>query len=318
MTRNESQAECRERLERRASLKRLLLAALAPGALFASGLRAEQPAPANPLRVVASFSILADMVREIGGNAVEATSLVAPDSDAHIFEPSPADAQRLARADLVVVNGLGFEGWMQRLVRASGYRGMLVVASKGVTSRTLGKQIDPHAWQNLANAAIYTDNIRDGLVAKLPAQRAAIEQRAAAYRSRIETLDRLTHARFNELPAERRRVITSHDAFGYFGDAYQVRFIAPLSWNTDSEASASDVARLIRQIKGDAVSALFIENITDPRLLRRIAGEAGVKIGGTLYSDALSSASGPASTYLDLMAHNADTLLAAMRPPSGR
>ncbi|MDB5998649.1 MAG: putative metal transporter, metal-binding protein [Rhizobacter sp.] len=307
-----------KRLQRRASLKRLLLAALAPTALFASGFAAAQPAPTNPLRVVASFSILADMVREIGGNAVEVTSLVAPDSDAHIFEPSPADAQRLARADLVVVNGLGFEGWMERLVRASGYRGALVVASKGVTPRTLGKQVDPHAWQNLANAAIYADNIRDGLIAKLPAQRAPIEQRAAAYRSRIETLDRLTHARFNELPAERRRVITSHDAFGYFGDAYQVRFIAPLSWNTDSEASASDVARLIRQIKGDAVSALFVENITDPRLLRRIAGEAGVKVGGTLYSDALSSASGPASTYLDLMAHNADTLRAAMQPPSGR
>jgi zinc/manganese transport system substrate-binding protein len=315
MTRNDLQAEL---IERRAGLKRLLLAALAPGALFASSLRAEQPAPVFPLRVVASFSILANMVREIGGNAVEVTSLVAPDSDAHIFEPSPADAQRLARADLVVVNGLGFEGWMERLVRASGYRGALVVASKGVTPRTLRKQVDPHAWQNLANAAIYTDNIRDGLIARLPAQRAAIERSAAGYRSRIETLDRLTHARFNELPAERRRVITSHDAFGYFGDAYQVRFIAPLSWNTDSEASASDVARLIRQIKGDAVSALFVENITDPRLLRRIAGEAGVKIGGTLYSDALSSASGPASTYLDLMAHNADTLRAAMQPPSGR
>ncbi|MDB5820363.1 MAG: putative metal transporter, metal-binding protein [Rhizobacter sp.] len=282
-------------------------------AVAASGLLSAPARSAEaPLRVVATFSILADMARTIGGDAIEAASLVQPDSDAHVFEPSPADAQRLARAQLVIVNGLGFEGWMDRLVRASGYRGPIVVASSGVEPRQLGSHADPHAWQNLANGRLYADNITRAIAAAVPSKATAIQARGLAYAKRIGELDASARQRFGALPAGRRRVMTSHDAFGYFGQAYGVRFVAPLSWNTDSEASAADVARLIRQIRGDGASALFVENITDPRLLQRIASESGVAVGGTLFSDALSKPGTQADTYLAMMSHNIDSLLDAL------
>ncbi len=274
-----------------------------------------QAADAQALRVVATFSVLADMVREVGGPAVEVMSLVGPDADAHVFEPTPRDAQRVARAQLIVANGLRYEGWIERLIAASGYRGKVVVASDGVAPRQTGRDgIDPHAWQDLAHAKRYVANIRAALVAAAPQHGAGIELRAADYLRRIDALDRETRARIARLPAERRRVITAHDAFGYFAEAYGIEFIAPRGWTTGSEPSAEAVARIVRQVREQRAAALLVENISDPRLVERIAREARVNVGGSLYSDALSAPGTAADTYLRLFAHNVDTLVAALAP----
>ena len=268
---------------------------------------------ARPLRVVASFSILADLLRNIGGDAVEIVTLVGPNADAHVFEPSPADAKHLADAEIVVVNGLGFEGWLDRLVRASGYRGPVVVASAGVAARKLGAAPDPHAWQDLSLARRYVLNLRDALAQARPAQAGAFEQRAAQYTEQLTALDAQVRKAFDAIPKPQRRVITSHDAFGYFGAAYGIEFLAPQGMSTDSEASAAAVAHLIEQIRRQGVHAVFVENITDPRLVERIAREGGAVLGGRLYSDALSLPGTEADTYLKLFAHNAAALAAGMR-----
>lgn len=286
------------------------LGSAALAALHPLALRAQAPAP----RVVASFSILADMAQELAPAGVQVTALVGPDSDAHVYEPSPADGRRLAQADLVLVNGLGFEGWIERMVKVSGYRGPLAVASKGIQPRSGGHHdTDPHAWQDLALARRYAANISGALAQRWPGQRDEIARRNAEYVARIDQLDARVREWLGAVPRAQRRVITSHDAFGYFGAAYGVDFLAPQGWNTHSEPSAAAVARLIRQIKKDGVRAIFIENISDPRLVERIAREGGVRIGGTLYSDALSKPDGPAATYLQLVEHNARSLAAALQ-----
>jgi zinc/manganese transport system substrate-binding protein len=296
------------------SINPLVSRRFALAALLALPLAARPQAP--PLRVVASFSLLADMAREVGGDAVQVSALVGPDADAHVFAPTPADAQRLAQADLVLVNGLGFEGWIDRLVRAAGYRGAVVVASAGITPRQGGRHADPHAWQSLVHAQRYAENIRAAIAQARPAAAAAVNARAADYTRRLAALDTSIRTRLAAVPAADRVVVTSHDAFGYFAEAYAVRFRAAQGWNTSSEASAADVAQLVRQLKAQRVRALFVENISDPRLLERIAREAGARLGGTLYSDALSAPGTPAGSYLGMMSHNADTLLAALQPGS--
>ena len=272
----------------------------------------------RPLRVVASFSILADMLRNVGGSDVDVAALVGPDADAHVFEPRPADARRLAEADLVAVNGLGFEGWIERLVAASGYRGRVVVASEGITPRRVGTVADPHAWQDLGHARRYVLNLRDALVRARPAQAVAFQARAARYLEQIADLDAEVRRSLDGVPKERRRVITSHDAFGYFAIAYGVEFLAARGRNTGSEPSAADVARLIDQIRAQRVGAILVENITDPRLLERIAREAKATLGGRLYSDALSAPGTEADTYLKLFAHNAGMIARTLKQASGR
>ena len=267
----------------------------------------------RPLRVVASFSILADLLRNVGGDAISVSTLVGPNADAHVFEPSPADARRLADAELVVVNGLGFEGWLGRLVKASGYRGPLVTASAGIAPRNLGSVPDPHAWQDLAHARRYVMNLRNALARARPAAADVCQQNAAHYIARIDALDADVRKTLASIPKEQRRVITSHDAFGYFGAAYGVEFLAPQGLSTDSEASAAAVARLIDEIRRQDVRAVFVENITDPRLVERIAREGHVTVGGGLYSDALSPPGTEADSYLKLFAHNAATIAAALR-----
>jgi zinc/manganese transport system substrate-binding protein len=275
---------------------------------------------ADKLKAVASFSILGDMVRNVGGDRVEVTALVGPDGDAHVYEPTPADAKNLAAAKILFVNGLGFEGWMDRLENSSGFKGKLVVASKGVQPRQMveeegGKSeeiTDPHAWQSLANGKLYVANIRDGLIAVDPDGKATYEANAAKYLDQITAEETAVQVALGKLPVERRKIITSHDAFGYFGAAYGIEVIAPEGVSTESEASAQDVAKIIRQIKAEKVPAVFMENIADHRLLDQIARETGAKIGGTLYTDALSPHSGPAGTYLDMFRSNVETLTAAL------
>jgi zinc/manganese transport system substrate-binding protein len=283
------------------------------------------------------------MVKQVGGDRVEIVTLVGPDSDAHVFDPTPADAKKLAGADIFFVNGLGFEGWMERLEKSSGFKGRIVVASKGVKPLTMSEEeghhhgdeakdehehevhakdedhddeaeevTDPHAWQNLANGKLYVANIRDGLIAADPDGRAIYEANAAKYLDQIAKEDQAVKAALAVLPEARRKIITSHDAFGYFGAAYGLEIIAPQGVSTESEASAQDVAKIIRQIKADKIPAVFIENITDHRLLDQIARDTGAKIGGALYSDALSQPGGPAPTYLDMFRHNIEVLTAAL------
>jgi len=288
-------------------MRRALLASLALPALPALA-----PAQTAPLKVVASFSLLADMVAVVGGDAVAVHALVGRDADAHAFTPAPADAQRLAQAGLIVVNGLGFEGWIDRLVRASGSKAPVLVASQGITVRRVGGLVDPHAWQSLVAAQRYVENIRAALAAARPAQAAGINARAAAYAQQLAALDTQVRARLAAIPAGERKLVTSHDAFGYLAETWGLDMRAAQGWTTAGEASAADVARLIRQLRAQKVRALFVENISDPRLIERIAREAGARVGGTLYSDALSPPGTPADSYLKLMAHNAETLLAAL------
>jgi len=271
---------------------------------------------AHKIKAIASFSILGDMVSQVGGDRVDVIALVGPDGDAHVYEPTPADAKNLAAANILFVNGLGFEGWMDRLEKSSGFKGKVVVASTGVTPRQMvedeKKITDPHAWQSLANGKLYVANMRDGLIAVDPEGKAIYETNAAKYLDEIVKEETVVKETLAKLPEERRKIITSHDAFGYFGAAYGLEVIAPEGVSTESEASAKDVAKIIRQIKAEKVPAVFMENITDHRLLDQIAKETGAKIGGTLYTDALSQPSGPAGTYLDMFRNNIETLSEAL------
>ncbi|WP_374427326.1 metal ABC transporter substrate-binding protein [Ideonella dechloratans] len=270
-------------------------------------------ATAQPLRIVASFSILGDMARQVAGPLAEVHTLVGPGGDAHVFEPRPADAQKLAQADLVVLNGLHLEGWMDRLIQASGFKGRRVVASDGVTPRLLDGHPDPHAWQSLRLAAIYVRNIQSALKAARPQQAARIDQLAGRYLADIQALDTRVRAQIGALTPAQRRAVTTHDAFGYFAAEYGVTWLAPQGWTTAEEVSAKDVARVVRELRAQHVRALFLESAGDPRLMQQIAREAGVRIGGELYADTLSPPGGPADTYLHLFEHNVRTMLQAMR-----
>jgi zinc/manganese transport system substrate-binding protein len=281
-------------------------------------LMAAGPAVAqDKLKVLATFSILGDFVRNVGGDRIEVATLVGPNSDAHVYAPAPADAKKVADAKVVFTNGLGYEGWMSRLVKASGTKAPLVVATKGVKERKAAGGhghggADPHAWQSVANAKVYVANIRDALVAADPAGKAAYEANATAYLDKLDTLDKDVKAAVAAIPADRRKVISTHDAFGYFQQAYGVEFIAPQGVSTEAEPSARDVARIITQVKKQKIPAVFLENITDARLMQRIAQESGARIGGKLYSDALTDEKGDAPTYIELMRHNVKTLSAAL------
>lgn len=287
---------------------------LGSAALAAAGPLVVQAQAARP-QLVCSFSILADMAQELAPAGIQVTALVGANADAHVYQPSPADAKRLGQADLVVVNGLAFEGWIERMIKAAGYRGTVVVASQGIQPRSGGHRhgADPHAWQDLALARRYVQNLEAAFAARWPEQRDEITRRGADYLARIDALDRQVREWLSAVPRARRRVITSHDAFGYFGAAYGVDFLAAQGWSTHSEPSAAAVAALVRQIKKEGVRAVFIENISDPRLIERIAREGGARVGGTLYSDALSLADGPAATYLRMMEHNARSVATALQ-----
>lgn len=308
------------------------------------GLSLTAPAPAwsaeAPIPVVATFSILGDMVERIGGDRVAVTTLVGAHGDAHVYHPTPADARAVSQAQILVFNGLAFEGWLDRLVEASGFGGVRVVATDGIRPIRLEDDedrhddhakddhdhaarddhadehdhgaFDPHAWQNLANAVIYVDNITAALAKADPANASAYYGNRAAYVAEIEALDAKIRKIVEGLPEDRRTIVTAHDAFGYFSETYGLRFVAPTGVSTESDPSAADVAALIRQIREEGIEAVFVESITDQRLLEQIADETGASIGGTLYSDALSGPDGPASTYLDMMRHNVEMLAGAL------
>jgi len=274
-------------------------------------------AQAKPIEAVASFTVIADMVQNVGGDHVHVTSLIGPNGDPHAYEPTPNDAQALKRANLVFVSGLHLEGWLDRLIKASGYQGQPVVLSNGIKTRSMeedGKRItDPHAWNSAANGVVYVRNIISALQKADPANASDYQAKGEQYIQQLEQLDAYARAQVQAIPSDKRKVLTSHDAFGYFGDAYGVTFLSPLGFSTETEASASDVAKLIKQIKQEHVSTYFFENSSDPRLVKQIADASGAQPGGELYVESLSPADGPAPTYAQMFRYNVDKLTAAMK-----
>jgi zinc/manganese transport system substrate-binding protein len=281
----------------------LLLALLSATPAWAAPDRAE-----GKMKVVTTFSILGDLVREVGGDAIEVTTLVGPDSDAHTYQPKPADARALAGARVLVSNGLGFEGWIDRLAEAAGFKGRRVVASAGAPADS-----DPHCWQDVACARRYVANIADGLAAADAANAPLYRTRAAAYDRKLATLDAWIRREIASVPEAQRQAITGHTSFRYFARAYDVRFSAPAGYSTDSEPTARDVANLIRQVRAQKIKALFIENMTNPAMVAEIARDSGASVGPRLYSDALSRPDGPAPTYEAMMRHNVTALVAGMQ-----
>ncbi len=301
-------------------------------------LTAALPAAAEPIKVVASFSIIGDFAKNVGGDRIALTTLVGPDGDAHVYEPRPADAAAMSGADVVLVNGLHFEGFLQRLVEASATKAAVVELAKGVETLAVTDDehphegehedeahaaeeahghhhhgdTDPHAFQSIANAKVYVKNIADAFCAADAAGCDAYKANAATYSGQLDALENEVKAAVASIPADKRTVITSHDAFGYFQHEYGITFLAPEGISTEAEASAADVAKLIEQIRHDKASAIFVENITNQRLIEQISNETGLKIGGTLYSDALSAEDGPAATYVDMMKNNVDTIKGAI------
>ena len=274
---------------------------------FASPVR-----PADALEVVASFSIIGDFVKNVGGDRVNVTTLVGPNGDVHVYAPAPADAKKIADAKLLVINGLGLEGWLPRLLQSSGGKAPITVATNGIAPLRLGSDADPHAWQSVANAKIYVANISDALVAADPGDAEAFRANAARYAAELDALDREVRAAVAQIPPAHRKVISTHDAFGYFASAYGIDFIAPSGVSTEAEPSARDVAKIISQIKSAKIPAVFLENFGDPRLVSRMAAETGAKVGGTLFSDSLTDEKGPCPTYIEMVRHNIRTLTSAL------
>jgi zinc/manganese transport system substrate-binding protein len=303
--------------------RRLLLASSLILAFLTSG----TATAADKIPVTASFSILGDLVRVVGGERVTVTTLVGPDKDAHSFEPKPTDAKAILNTRLLLTNGLGFEPWASKLARSAGYKGETVVASKGVKARhmveeaeTKGhgghgqhEEADPHAWQNPDNVVIYVRNIAAGLSRVDPNGAATYQTNAEAYVKELQTLEAWAQAQFAAIPPVKRKVITSHDAFGYFAAHYQIKFLAPQGVNTDAEPSAKQVAQLIKQIQREKIRAVFVENMSNPKLLAQLSQDAGATVGASLYADALSAPDQPGSTYLHMMRHNVTQLVAGMR-----
>ena len=296
--------------------RRLLLSAAIPALMAFSAV----PAFADTLKVVASFTVLGDVVSQVGGKHVKVTNLVGPNGDPHEFEPSPTDARNLKAARVAFVSGEGLEGWMDRLITASGYKGKPVVVSEGVNTRTMdedGKTVtDPHVWNSPVNVKVWVANIEKALSEADPADAGAFKANAEAYLQRLDAMNAYAHSKFDAVPADRRKVLTSHDAFGYFGREYNVSFLAPLGLSTETEASAADVAKLIQQIKAEGVKTYFLENSNDPRLVKQIAKATAAQPGGELYVESLSDTKGPAPTYEKMFRYNVDQIAAAMAKSS--
>ena len=309
--------------------------------LFVSIVSPATAESAEKIKAVATFSILGDMLKRVGGQHVAVTTLVGPNGDTHVYRPTPAAAKAVSMSELLVVNGLEFEGWLDRLVDAADFKGKRVVATNGIDAIPYEEgeghddhakdkhddhakdkhddhahhdhgEFDPHAWQSLANAVTYVNNITAALAQIAPDNAAEFYKNRANYIAEIKALDKEVRAMVARLPQDRRIVVTSHDAFQYFGRDYGLTFLAPQGISTDSEASAKDVAHLIKQMRAKNISAVFFENISDPRLIKQIAKETGANVGGTLYPGALSGPDGPASTYLKMMRHNAKMLTRAL------
>lgn len=280
-------------------------------------------ANAAPLQVAASFSILGDIVRNIGGERVSVVTLVGPDQDAHVFQPTPADVQKLAGTRLFFVNGLGFEGWLKRLQQASKYPGKVVTVTQGIQSIPIHQEkhghglehtdhADPHAWQDPQQVKLMVKNIREALSAADPQGGAYYQSKADDYNKALDQLQDWAQKQISTISEPKRAVLTSHDAFAYLGKRFGIRLLSPQGVSTEAEASAKDVAALIRQMKKTGIRALFMENISNPKLAEQIARETGATVGLKLYSDALSRDPSAAS-YLAMYRSNIENLVRGMQ-----
>ncbi|AMC13370.1 metal ABC transporter substrate-binding protein [Liberibacter crescens] len=271
------------------------------------------------LKVIATFSVLGDMVKHVAYNDIDLKVLVGPNGDTHEYQPTPTDAKDIAKADLVIMNGAKLEGWLDRLIQSSGYKGPVVEATKGIsllTSQEEGQKAgapDPHAWQNAANGKIYVTNIRDALIAADRAHASDYRKNAETYIKQIDAIDAWIKESIATVPEKKRIAIISHDALQYFGVAYKLKFLAAQGISTESQPSAANMAKLIKQIRKKKITAVFLENMTDSRLVKQLEKDAGAHIGGTLYTDALSDPKGPAPTYLDMFKHNVPELLKGLQ-----
>ena len=301
--------------------RRMLLASATALSLLGAQAHAADKVP-----VTASFSILGDLVRSVGGGRVAVTTLVGPNEDAHVFEPKPKDAKALLNSRLLVTNGLGFEPWADKLARSANYKGEVVVASRDVKTRQVSDakkhadhgDADPHAWQNPNNVVLYVRHIAVGLAKADPDGAVIYQSNAESYVKELVALDTWAKAQFAAIPLDKRKVITSHDAFGYLAAQYGVQFLAPQGVNTDAEPSAKQVAQLIAQIKREKIRAVFVENMSNPKLLAQLSKDAGATVGASLYADALSAPEQPGATYLQMMRHNITQLVAGMKQNDGR
>lgn len=270
------------------------------------------------LATVATFSVLADMVSRVGGNLVSVISMVPPDTDAHVYQPTAEDSRALTAAALLVENGLGFEGWMERLAAASDFKGVRIVATTGVIPRMMREgaatSVDPHAWQDPHNGVIYVRAIAGGLTEASPEHAEIWRTNEANYVAEIERTDAWIARQFAPIPPAARRIITTHDAFGYYGDRYGVSFLAAEGISTDAEPSAKAIASLVEQIRRERVRTVFLENMTDPRVTQMLARETGASVSGPLYSDALSKPDGPAPDYVSMLRYNTSLFARAMLP----
>ena len=280
--------------------------------LFLLLLSSPLAANAEKITVVTSFSILGDMVGQIAGDKVNSITLVGANSDAHVYEPTPADAKTISQANLVIMNGLGFEGWIDRLIKASNYKGDVVTASEDVVPIMVNNSPDPHAWQDISNGKLYVINILSALSKADPQNAVTYSNNAANYLKTLSAVDEWTHAAIEKVPMEKRSAITSHDALRYFAHAYNVQFISPLGNSTNGEASARYIAQLIDLMRRKQVRAVFLENMTDSRQVKQLITDGDGILGGTLYTDALSDSAGPAPTYTEMFRHNVTLLVQAM------
>lgn len=290
------------------------------------------PSQTNKLKVVASFSILGDFIRQIGKDLVDVTIIVPENADPHVYQPNPRDAKLLAQADLIMTNGLGFEGWLDRLIDNSGYKGQIVVATKGVTARPISPELeaksktqsakDPHAWHSVPNAILYVNEIAEALKKALPEHKETLSKNQHIYINELKELDTWIRQEYGAIPPCKRYVVTTHDAFWYYGDTYNVHFLAPVGISTDAEPAAAAVAQLIRDIRERDIHAVFIENLSNGKLIEEIAREAKITLGGTLYADSLSGSipgdkplkdPSPATTYSDMMRHNTREIVNALK-----
>ncbi len=269
--------------------------------------------------VVATFSILGDITQQLGGKHIEVDVLVGPEQDAHTYQPTTSDLKRIIRARLVLAHGLGFDQWVQKMLTSARYKGAYLQASQGLQTRHSQQtghhhsEVDPHLWQDISLTRQYVENISAALIRLDPAHTADYQANKQRYLAQMQAVDEWAQNALAQIPLSKRVVLTSHDAFGYLGARYQIRFLAPVGVNTEAEASAQDVVKIIRQARTQKIRALFVENISNPRLLEQLSKETGSAISGKLFSDALSAAQGPAPTYLTMYRHNLQQLVTAMK-----
>jgi zinc/manganese transport system substrate-binding protein len=295
-------------------------------ALLAITIAPSLPAAAvDRMKVVATFSVIGDMVANIAGDHVDLTTIVGPDGDTEEYEPTAGDVPKMAGARLLFMNGLNddFEPWLDQLSKQAKFAGTKVIVTRGVKALTADDEhpnggkpkaviLDQHAWMNPRNGLIYVRNITDALVRADPANADDYRTRSAAYTQELRALDGWAHAEMDAVPVAKRRALASHDSLQYFANAFGITMISVNGWTNKSEPSAADLARLTDQIRREHVKALFLDSITDPKAMERISKETGAVIGGTLFGDALSGPDGEAGTYIALIRHDVTTVKAGM------